>query len=417
MRKTAYLPMFLILCVAFILLLSGCGQDDEWRRFRGRDGRGAVRRGVNPPLGLKWKIELQEKAEPASSFNNSLILDDTIYFGSPDGNFYAFDIMTGYMRWAFRTRHEINSIPYTDGERIYFGSNDGFVYALDMETGNVIWQFQTDSTVRSLILGFDDKIAFTSDGGQTYILNRQGNLIYTIPNPVWHLHTFQIHDGIMYFAPGPLENPRSFSAYDLIEQKRLWTVDLTFSEDYWFSLPAVSKNLVHYATASVHEGGWSFTFRALDRRTGSIRWIKREEAELGKLQGIEMLELFFTNIELLDYQAPSLWKNLVIYASGDRVVRAFDADTGDKKWERRFLVPTSSSPLVAGNRLYFGLRGGLDPDAAVIPPRLMCLQASNGITLWEMDLEGNLLSSPVIGGDWVVFGTDQHLLYVLEELF
>ncbi|MFP4383419.1 MAG: PQQ-binding-like beta-propeller repeat protein [Spirochaetia bacterium] len=414
--KGRYFRIPSVLLAAALLLMS-CGGQNEWRRFRGEDGRGTVSRGVQPPLGLKWKIELQEQDEPASSFNNSLILNDTIYFGSTDGNFYAFDIMTGYMKWAFRTGHIINSIPYTDGDRVYFGSNDGFVYSLDLKSGELIWKFETDSTVQSLILGFDGKIVFTSDGGQTYILNRNGEQEYTIPNPVWHLHTFQIDDGIMYFAPGPLENPRSFSAYNLRSRERLWTVDLTFSDDYWFSLPAVSDNLVHYATASVREDGWGFTFRALDRETGSVRWIRREESDLGLDTGIEIIELFFKNIDLLDYQAPSVWKNLVIYTSGDRTVRAYAKKTGDTAWERTFSVPVSSSPLVAGNRLYFGLRSGTGNDGMPVPPRLVCLQASNGHILWEMELEGNLLSSPVIGGNWVVFGTDQYMLYVLEELF
>jgi hypothetical protein len=34
-----------------------------------------------------------------------------------------------------------------------------------------------------------------------------------------------------------------------------------------------------------------------------------------------------------------------------------------------------------------------------------------------MELEGNLLSAPVVSGKWVIFGTDRNFFYVLEELF
>lgn len=33
-----------------------------------------------------------------------------------------------------------------------------------------------------------------------------------------------------------------------------------------------------------------------------------------------------------------------------------------------------------------------------------------------MDIDGALLSPPVIAGKWIVFGTDKNYVYVLEEL-
>ena len=41
----------------------------------------------------------------------------------------------------------------------------------------------------------------------------------------------------------------------------------------------------------------------------------------------------------------------------------------------------------------------------------------NGRLLWEMELEGALLSAPVIAGKWMVFGTDRNYFYVLEEVY
>jgi hypothetical protein len=34
-----------------------------------------------------------------------------------------------------------------------------------------------------------------------------------------------------------------------------------------------------------------------------------------------------------------------------------------------------------------------------------------------MDLQGRLLSAPVVAQDWMIFGTDANRFYVLEELF
>jgi len=77
---------------------------------------------------------------------------------------------------------------------------------------------------------------------------------------------------------------------------------------------------------------------------------------------------------------------------------------------------TSSSVTVAGNRLYFGLRGDDSPYGGR-PARLVCLSARNGRLLWQMDVEGALLSAPVIAGKWMVFGTDRNFFYVLEQVY
>jgi hypothetical protein len=34
-----------------------------------------------------------------------------------------------------------------------------------------------------------------------------------------------------------------------------------------------------------------------------------------------------------------------------------------------------------------------------------------------MEIEGALLSAPVISGKWIIFGTDKNMFYVLEELY
>jgi len=94
------------------------------------------------------------------------------------------------------------------------------------------------------------------------------------------------------------------------------------------------------------------------------------------------------------------------------VARAFDAATGQLRWERAFDMPLASSSTIAGNRLYFGVYG--DENT---PPRLVCLDARSGRLLWYMETEGSLLSAPVIAGRRIIFGTDMSVFYVLEEVF
>ena len=393
--------------------LSACSARD-WLEFRGHQGRGAAPTTVAPPLALKWKLPLQLDGSKATSFNPPIVYDDTIYFGADDGNFYALDVDSGYMRWIFKARAPINSVPYADDQTVYFGSNDGYVYAVERDSGQELWSFRTNSTVQSLVVRYEDLIMFTSDRDASYFLDLDGIEVHRIPNPVWSYHTFQVYEDVIYWAPGPVERGVSFGAYDINQHSYLWIVDKSDPYMVWYSFPALRGRTVYYATGGVRRSGLVFDYLALDRITGDVIWSYREDSYFGEVPVYNPALLFRDNLKLLDYMAPVLWRNLVIYTSGDNVVRAFDARTGREVWRRVLTLPTSSAPTVAGNRLYFGVRG--DPLPGGQPPRLICLAAHNGRLLWEMELEGAVLSAPVASKDLMIFGTDENYFYVLQEV-
>ncbi len=406
---------FILLLLLLLSTLNSCRRRMDWIMFRGEQGRGATSNALYPPLGIKWKLHLQISDERTFAFNNSVVRGNTIYFGSTDGNFYALDIESGYMHWVFKTKGAINSIPFADGKNVYFGSNDGKVYAVSRKEGKEVWSFQTDSTVQSTILRYEDSIIFTSDGGSTYFLSPQGEQLFKIPNPVWHYDTFQVYEDVVYFAPGPPSRPHSFGAFDLNQRAYLWILDTAAMQATWYSFPALDGDYLFFATCAYMGQYWSFDYYAFMRKTGEIVWKYTDESQWGDLD-LDIRDLFIQNLKLLDYMAPSLWKNLVVYTSGDTMLRAFFSKSGRLAWVRQFDFPTSSSPTIAGNRIYLGLRGDdYSPDGR--SPRLVCLSAKNGNLMWEMDLDGALLSAPVIAGKWLIFGTDRNFFYVLEELF
>ncbi len=394
-----------------MLGLTACSAGD-WLEFRGRQGRGVAPTTVAPPLALKWHLPLQV-GERATSFNPPIVYDGTIYFGADDGNFYALDVESGYMRWIFKARAPNNSVPYADEDAVYFGSNDGRVYAVSRDDGREMWSFQTESTVQSLILRYEDLIIFTSDNGASYFVDLDGIEVHRIPNPIWSYHTFQVYEGVIYWAPSPPERGVSFGAYDIERRAYLWFVDGNDPYTNWYSFPALRGQRMYYATGGVRNGEMVFNYLALDRTTGTVIWHKQQESYFGPGSVYNPARLFLDNLKLLDYMAPALWRNLVIYTSGDQVVRAFDAGSGREAWRVTLEQPTSSAPTVAGNRLYFGVRG--DPLGGS-PPRLICLSARNGRKLWEMPLDGAVLSAPVASRDLLIFGTDENYFYVLQEV-
>ena len=135
-----------IIVLGLALALAACGDHSDWVEFRGDGGRGHTRNAMNPPLGLRWEFALQTD-DDAFAFNNLVVKDDTLYFGSTDGNFYSMSIDTGYMNWVYRTDAPVNSVPVADEERVYFGSNDGHLYAVDRETGEEAWSHRAGRAV------------------------------------------------------------------------------------------------------------------------------------------------------------------------------------------------------------------------------------------------------------------------------
>jgi len=405
----------LAILLAFAAALLGCRGESNWITFRGDRGRGATERAIRPPLGVRWKLHLQADGDRLESFNPPVIKDDIIYFGSRDGNFYALDIESGYMRWVFRTDAPINAVPYADQDRVYFGSLDGRAYALNREDGSKAWSFNTGRPVQSSVTRYEDRVLFASDGGATFAVSLDGEERLRLPNPIWYYITFQVHDDVMYFAPGPPHDPRSLAAYDLAAEEYLWTLDTMRMNAVWYSFPAIDGERLFMATGAPSGGFWEMGYYALDRDDGSILWQSRKQSRWPPGFAENPTTRFRDNVELLDYMAPAVWRDRIIFTSGDSVVRAFDPDDGSLRWERSFDAVTTSAPTVAGDRVYFGL-DAVRSGERERPPRLLALSARDGSRVWEMELEGSVLSAPVIAGRFMVFGTDESVFYILEEL-
>jgi outer membrane protein assembly factor BamB len=338
-------------------------------------------------------------------------MGDTIYFGSGDGNFYALDVESGYMRWVFKSGAPINSIPYADSNQVYFGSKDGKVYALLRENGQEIWSFLTESQVNSQVQRYKDHIIFVGDADAIYFLSPQGEEQFRINNPGWYNFTFLMHDDVMYFATGPQGD--LVGPYDLKEREFLWFLPYHEIRASWYSFAAVWKDLVYFGTAS-YSGELYMGFYAFNRHTGDLVWEQHHEGFWNNLPLDEeaLFWIFYQDVERLDFMAPAVWKDLVIFTGGDTKARAFDAKTGDLRWEMAFDMPISSASTIAGDKVYFGLLGNDDT-----PAQLVCISARNGNLLWNMETEGSLLSAPVIAGKRIIFGTDKSVFYVLEEVF
>jgi outer membrane protein assembly factor BamB len=395
--------------------LSGCARHDQWITFRGDGGRGHSRNAMTPPLGVRWELSLQSGQQRSFAFNNLVVKDDTLYFGSTDGNFYAMSISTGYMDWVFRTGSAVNSVPYADETQVYFGSNDGHVYALDRRRGNEIWRYNVGRTVQSTVIGYKDLIIFSGDGGGIWFLTRDGELEHMHPNPVWHRVTLQVMDDIMYMVPGPTSNPRTLGTYDVRTHEHLWLLPSEVMSALWYSFPAVTRGHMITQTSRVTGVGAEFHTYALNRNSGRIEWSRRFDGDFSAHppEG-SLFQWMNDQTRILDYQAPAIWRDRIVSASGDTIVRALNEQSGAIEWETYLSRRTSSAPLISGDHVYIGVYG--DADAGGRSPRLLALSARSGRKVWELETNGAILSPPVVAGRYMVFGTDRNYVYVLERV-
>ena len=403
MKKQFLACIFLI-----VVIVSGCSRKADWVQFRGEGGRGVSSSRITPPLGLRWKIKLQDSDEKIRSLNPPVVMGDTIYFGSDDGNFYALDAESGYMRWVFKSGAEINSIPYADKEQIYFGSKDGKLYALSRETGQEIWNFPVYSQINSQVQRYGDYIVFVGDADAIYFLSPDGKEQFSIDNPGWYNFTFLMADDVMYFATGPMVE--QVGPYDINKREFLWFLPYHQIDATWYSFCAIRGNLLYMGTADIYYGT-NLGYYAINRNTGKIEWEQHREGIMPLFNRENEYRFFLRNIDLLDFMAPIVWKNLVIFTGGDCAARAFDADSGILRWERVFDTPVSSAPTLAAGRVYFGLLGD-----EIRKPQLVCISARDGRLLWQMETDGSILSAPVIAGKRIIFGTDENVFYVLEQV-
>jgi len=260
-----------------------------------------------------WKFKTRGAVNGSAA-----VYGDKVFFNSYDGNFYAVDVRTGRLQWKFQTRGEKKvgakglwgmkpgseymndpfdfflSSPAVDtiNNLVYFGSGDGYLYALRIKDGRQQWQFTT------------------------------GGIIHT--NPVLYQNT-------LYFGSWD----RYLYAVDCRTGKEKWKFQTRADTAYHHLLegiqasPLISNNHIFFGARDGY-------FYALDAVTGQLTW---------------------------EYSAKNSWilttataANQVIYTgtSDTYLLLALDAATGKEKFRTAANGYVYSSPVIAGNTIYFG---------------------------------------------------------------
>jgi eukaryotic-like serine/threonine-protein kinase len=72
---------------------------------------------------------------------------NTVIVGGEDGVVYAFDAAKGTVRWTFKTGSNIFATPSIADSLVFVGDLSGKMYALELESGRLRWRFDSGSPI------------------------------------------------------------------------------------------------------------------------------------------------------------------------------------------------------------------------------------------------------------------------------
>ena len=278
----------------------------------------------------------QTIADPYDMYLSSpVVVNDTVYFGSGDGNVYALDAASGTMRWKFATGDVVHASPAFAHGIVYVGSWDSWFYAIDAATGKERWRFHGgEDAIAHNQVGFQSSPAVVD--GVVYTGCRDANL-YALDAKTGAQKWKVYHDGSWVItspavAGGKIYYATSDSAlYKVVEATTGKSVVQEQGNSWMFSSPAVAGDVV---LIGVSNG----SLEARDRSSGKLLWEFRTEAAKQNI-GWALTAQHKSNNSLV---FPVRWQ-----------------DETTVGIERVFAVGSIlSSPLVADHAVYFGSTDG-----------------------------------------------------------
>lgn len=100
-------------------------------------------------LSLIWTIPVTNGVEPSMA-----IINDRLFFGASDGNFYSAKAETGEVLWKVSIKAEVLSQPTLDEEgRLFFLAGNNVLFALDASDGHQLWVYSRQDTANMTVRG------------------------------------------------------------------------------------------------------------------------------------------------------------------------------------------------------------------------------------------------------------------------
>jgi outer membrane protein assembly factor BamB len=398
--------------------------------------------GVPKFSGIRWKFRTAGRV-----ISSPAVVDGVVYVGSTDGNLYAIDAGSGAEKWKFATKGWVVSSPAVDSGTVYFESYDSNLYALNAATGKLKWKFATAGERHYI-------------GTHIHYLQPAAE---AMPDP-WdfYLSSPSVWNGAVYFGSG---------------DKNVYALDASTGSMKWkFQTGDVVHSSPAIADGTLYIGSWDTYLYALDASTGKEKWRFKTgddpEAHnhVGNQSSPAVVDgvVYFGSRDAFAYAVDAatgkqIWKfstdgswvnnSPVVHAgrvyfgtSVPGVVHVVEAQGGKVVFDVNAGSPVFASMALANDMLFMGNFGGkltaidlkaqkpawvFETDGA--KQNAASLTNTDGSIKWEslfpnpnlfyedmvvavhkLLTAGSILSSPVVVGDTLYFGSTDGTLYALR---
>lgn len=409
--------------------------------FRGGPDHLGVYASAAPTLGsVVWKYKTNGRV-----ISSPAVSDGVVFAGSTDGSLYALGQADGALRWRFATQGPVLSSPAVHAGTVFFGSLDGFVYAVDAGTGKEKWRFTTGGERRFTAPGihgaiprtermpdpFDvfmsspaiaNEVVYVGSGDQhVYALDaatgalrwkfRTGDVVHASPT---------VANGVVYIGSWD----RNLYALDAASGREKWRYTTGNDTVIYNQIGIASSAAV--ANGLVFVGGRDGKFHAVDATTGNGKWIHDNRGGW-------------------TIASPAVYDGVVYFPTSDGTrFKALDANTGAVKFDIRNNAVSFSSPAIAGDLALYGTSDGwlngigitdgtmrvrfqtdgsransapyTDSTGRMVTRTMYPDRTLDGmmIGMRTMMTLGSVLSSPVVVGGVVYFGSTDGHVYALR---
>lgn len=195
-----------------------------------------------------------------------------------------------------------------DNGNVYFGNSLGYAKALNKKTHEISWQYKTDAMLfsRPAVAG-NVVIIPTADKRLVWLDKKTGKAKFEYDAAGPYVADGVIVDNVLYQG-----GYKTFQAWDVKRHRMLWHYDSI--NNYCQAAPVVTGSDVIF-------GAWDTRLRALDRKTGNLRW----QWDNGHS----------SNLYSPGNVVPVVTNNRVVIVAPDRVTTAIDRKTGKQIWREK----------------------------------------------------------------------------------
>jgi outer membrane protein assembly factor BamB len=339
-------------------------------------------------------------------------VDGSVYVGSWDNYFYAFDNF-GVLQWRIKTGDIIkSSAAISQTGVIYVGSNDKKLYAFS-RAGDILWTFETGGAViSSPAIGDDGTIYFGSADSKVYALNPDGTKKWDYAATTYGFDSSPSigYDGRLYI--GNWNPNRSLYGLNSVTGALEWYWPIP----PWFFTPEeIAAGLfcfyggIYAAPAIAPDGS---IYVGNDRLNRGVACAPKTDYYYFRItpcveQGIPDIcgaNFLVTAGEADLYSTAAVSQDASTFLGyGNNVVNFSPNGSLGWSYATNGTISYSSPALSQNSNVYIGSEDGF-----------LYALTGNGSLVWKYETDGPILASPAIdSGGTIVFGSDDGTVYAV----